>query len=143
MREYYYIAIGVLGGVIAELFGGWDTALTTLAILMGADIVTGWIVAAVFHNSKKTESGKLESRVGWKGLCRKGATFLVIMIAYRLDLMAGTTFLKDAVIIAFTANEALSVVENVGLMGVPIPKIIMEAIDVLRKKSEEGVKNGN
>ena len=138
MRDYYYVIIGVLGGVISELFGGWDAALSTLAFLMGADIITGWIVAAVFHNSKKTDSGKLESRVGWKGLCRKGATFLVVMIAYRLDLLAGTTFLKDAVIIAFTANEALSVIENVGLMGVPIPKIILDSIDVLKNKSEEG-----
>ena len=140
MRDYFYLIIGVVGGIISEFLGGWDTALNTLAFLMAADIITGWIVAAVFHNSQKTESGKLESRVGWKGLCRKGATFLVIMIAYRLDLMAGTTFLKDAVIIAFTANEALSVIENVGLMGVPIPKVIMDAIDVLKNKSEEGVK---
>ena len=72
--------IGVVGGFIASLFGGWDAALITLMIFMGIDYLTGLIVAGVFHASEKTADGTLESRAGWKGLCRKGVTLLVVLV---------------------------------------------------------------
>lgn len=128
--------IGCVGSVIASLFGGWDAALVTLLIFMGVDYVTGLIVAGVFHTSEKTENGALESRAGWKGLCRKGVTLLVVLVACRLDLMMGSNFIRDAVVIAFVANETISIIENAGLMGVPIPAVIVKAIEVLRKKAE-------
>jgi toxin secretion/phage lysis holin len=90
-------------------------------------------VAGVFKNSSKSENGGLESRAGWKGLIRKGATLAVVLIAYRLDLLLGTRYIKDAVIIAFCVNEAISLTENVGLMGVPIPETIKKAIELLKK----------
>ena len=68
--------VGVIGGAIAGLFGGWDTALQTLVIFMAVDYITGLIVAGVFHTSPKTKTGTLESRAGWKGLCRKGVSLL-------------------------------------------------------------------
>lgn len=129
--------IGVVGGFIASLFGGWDAALTTLVIFMGIDYVTGLIVAGVFHNSGKTESGALESRAGWKGLCRKGMTLLIVLIACRLDLIMNTNFVRDAVVIGYIANETISIVENAGLMGLPIPSAITKAIEVLTKKNEK------
>lgn len=128
--------MGVIGGCIASLFGGWDSALTTLIIFMGIDYVTGLIVAGVFRNSTKTESGALESRAGWKGLCRKGMTLLIVLIACRLDMVIGSNFIRDGVIIAFIANETISLVENAGLMGVPIPNVITKAIEVLKNKVE-------
>lgn len=128
--------IGCVGSVIASLFGGWDAALVTLLIFMGVDYVTGLIVAGVFHTSEKTENGTLESRAGWKGLCRKGVTLLVVLVACRLDLMMGSNFIRDAVVIAFVANETISIIENAGLMGVPIPAVIVKAIEVLKKKAE-------
>lgn len=128
--------IGCVGSVIASLFGGWDAALVTLLIFMGVDYVTGLIVAGVFHTSEKTENGALESRAGWKGLCRKGVTLLVVLVACRLDLMMGSNFIRDAVVIAFVANETISIIENAGLMGVPIPAVIVKAIGVLKKKAE-------
>ena len=124
------------GGFIASLFGGWDAALVTLIIFMGVDYLTGLIVAGVFHNSEKTETGTLESRAGWKGLCRKGVSLLVVLVACRLDLVIGSNFIRDSVVIAFIANETLSIVENAGLMGIPIPAVIARAIDVLKKKAE-------
>lgn len=124
------------GGFIASLFGGWDAALVTLIIFMGVDYLTGLIVAGVFHNSEKTETGTLESRAGWKGLCRKGVSLLVVLVACRLDLVIGSNFIRDSVVIAFIANETLSIVENAGLMGIPIPAVIAKAIDVLKKKAE-------
>lgn len=126
--------IGVIGSAIASAFGGWTTGLTTLVIFMAIDYITGLIVAGVFHKSTKTETGTLESRAGFKGLCRKGAMLLVVLVAYRLDLAVGTAYIKDAVIIAFMANEAISIIENAGLMGVPMNDTLKNAIDVLQKK---------
>lgn len=136
MKEGIFTGIGVVGGFIASLFGGWDAALVTLIIFMGVDYLTGLIVAGVFHNSEKTETGTLESRAGWKGLCRKGVSLLVVLVACRLDLVIGSNFIRDSVVIAFIANETLSIVENAGLMGIPIPAVIARAIDVLKKKTE-------
>ena len=137
MKEGLCTGIGVVGGFIASLFGGWDAALTTLLLFMGIDYASGLIVAGIFHNSKKTESGTLESRAGWKGLCRKGMTLLFVLIAHRLDLAIGVAYIRDAVIIGFMANELISIVENAGLMGLPLPEVITKAIDVLTKKATE------
>lgn len=135
--------LGAIGGAIATAFGGWTHSLTTLLIVMAADYVTGLIVAGVFKKSPKTETGGLESKAGWKGLFRKGGTLLVVLIACRLDIELGTTYIRDAVIIAFIINEVVSLVENVGLMGVPIPKPILEGIDILKKKSIINKENSN
>lgn len=137
MKNGLCTVIGTVGGFVASLFGGWDTALATLLIFMAVDYVTGLIVAGVFHKSQKTENGALESRAGWKGLCRKGTSLLVVLVAYRLDLVIGSNFVKDATIIAFIANETISIIENAGLMGAPIPDVIVKAIDVLKQKGEE------
>lgn len=134
--------IGVIGSFIASLFGGFDAALVTLLIFMGIDYMTGLIVAGVFHTSKKTKNGALESRAGWKGLCRKGVTLLVVLVACRLDLIMGSSFIRDAVVIAFVVNETISIIENAGLMGIPIPPVIVRAIEVLKKRVEsEEIKN--
>lgn len=137
MKNGLCTVIGTVGSFIASLFGGWDTALATLLIFMAVDYVTGLIVAGVFHKSQKTESGALESRAGWKGLCRKGTSLLVVLVAYRLDLVIGSNFVKDATIIAFIANETISIIENAGLMGAPIPAVIVKAIDVLKQKADD------
>lgn len=129
--------IGVVGSVIAEVFGGWDAAMITLVTLMIIDYIMGILVAAVWHNSPKSESGTLESRAGWKGLCRKGVILLIVLIAARLDILLGTSnIVRNAAIIGYSANELISIVENAGLMGVPIPSVIQKAIDVLQKKAE-------
>lgn len=136
VKEIVCTMVGILGSAIASAFGGWDTGMVTLMIFMGVDYFSGFIVAGVFKNSKKTESGALQSRVGWKGLCRKGMSLLIVLVAYRLDLMIGTNYIRDAVIIGFIANEAISITENAGLMGITLPKPIIKAIDVLTTKAE-------
>ena len=137
MKEIICIAAGILGSGIAQVSGGWDAALTTLVIFMGIDYLTGMLVAGVFHNSPKTPGGGLESRAGWKGLVRKGVGLLIVLVAARLDLLIGDqTFIRDACVIAFVVNETLSIVENAGLMGVPVPKVLMRAIEVLKAKSD-------
>ena len=136
MKSFICTALGAIGAGIAAAFGGWSAALTTLIIFMAIDYLSGLILAGVFHRSSKTESGALESKAGWKGLCRKGFTLLIVVVASRLDVMLGTTFVKDAVCIAYICNEALSILENAGLMGVPIPKAVKNAIEILKKKGE-------
>ena len=135
MKDIICTVIGMIGGFFAYLFGGWDAALITLIIAMVIDFVSGLVVAGVFHKSKKTDSGALESKAGWKGLCRKVMTLLMVLIAYRLDLAIGVDYIKNTVIIGFIANEVISIVENAGLMGLQYPDVINKAIDILTKKS--------
>lgn len=136
MKEFLETVVGIIGAAVAAFFGGWSSAMTTLLIFMGIDYITGLIVAGVFHASEKTEGGGLESRAGWKGLCRKGVTLLIILVATRIDLILGTTYFKDGTCIAFIANELLSIVENAGLMGIPMPQAITKAVEVLKNKAE-------
>jgi len=144
MRLKICSLLGVFGSTIASFFGGWSAGLGTLLFFMVVDYLSGLVVAGVFKNSQKTDSGALESRAGWKGLCRKCMTFLYVLIAYRLDLMIGTNYIRDAVIIAFLVNELISITENAGLMGVPLPDVLNKAIDVLQSKSKgkDGESNG-
>ena len=137
MKDVICAGIGAVGGWISWLLGGWDTAVVTLLIFMSIDYISGLAVAGVFHASRKTDSGALESRAGWKGLCKKAMTLLFVLVAHRLDLVIGTTYIRDAVVIAFVANELISIVENAGLMGVPMPAAIENAIDILQKKVDK------
>lgn len=137
MKNAICTSVGVVGSLVASFFGGWTASLTTLLIFMAIDYATGLIVAGVFHKSPKTETGALESKAGFKGLIRKLMILLFVLIGYRLDVAVGTTYIRDAVCIAFIVNELLSIVENAGLMGIPIPAVITEAIDILKKKKIE------
>ena len=130
-------AIGAVGSFIASIFGGWDTALATLLIFMAVDYITGLLVAGVFHASPKSKNGALESKAGFKGLIRKGLVLVVILVACRMDMLLGVNYIRDAACIAFIVNELISMVENFGLMGVPFPEPIKEAIELLQKKGEK------
>ncbi|MCM1172089.1 MAG: phage holin family protein [Clostridium sp.] len=140
MKNTICTLLGVIGSAIAGCFGGWDAGLATLLIFMGLDYVSGLVVAGVFKTSPKTATGTLESRIGWKGICRKCMTLIFVLVAHRLDLVIGTNYIRDAVVIAFIVNETISLVENAGLMGLPIPQVIKNAIEVLKTKGED--KNG-
>ena len=127
----------IFGGISAALFGGWDNALKLLVCLMAADYITGLIVAIVFKNSPKTKGGGAESLVGFKGLCRKGVILCIVLISYRLELATGIEYIREAVIYGFSANEMISLVENAGLMGIPMPVAVTKAIEILKHRSEE------
>ena len=124
--------IGAVGSAVSALFGGWNAAIGTLLIFMAVDYITGVIVAGVFHRSSKTVTGALESRAGWKGLLRKGVTLLVVLVAARLDILLKTAFVRDGVVVAYIANETLSIIENAGLMGIPVPEPVKNAIEALK-----------
>lgn len=137
MKEFYCTLVGILGGFIAYLFGGWNAALSALVIFMTIDFISGLVVAGVFKKSSKTKNGALESKAGFKGICKKIMMLLLVAIGYRLDLLIDTTYIKDSVCIAFMANELISIIENAGIMGIPIPKVITNAIDVLKGKGDK------
>lgn len=138
MKYKIFTTLALAGSALAELFGSWDMALETLLLLMAADWITGGILLpAVFGKSPKSPNGALESRAGWKGLCRKGMTLFYILIAARMDRLLGMDYIRNAVCIGFIANELLSIVENAGLMGVPLPAMIRKVIDILKENAEK------
>ncbi len=124
----------VVGAAISELFGGWDAAIMTLMLFMALDYVSGLIVAGVFQQSDKTQTGALNSAACWRGLLKKGMTLVIVLVAVRLDVVLGTSFVRDAVVIAYIVNETISIIENAGRMGLPIPDTIMKAIEQLQGK---------
>ncbi len=137
IKDIVTAGVGALGGFMSWLYGGFGDAMLVLTVFMALDYVTGLIVAGVFHKSSKTETGALESKAGWKGLCRKGMTLGIVMMAALLDRVMGTSYIRDAVIIGFIFNESLSILENAGLMGVSYPQALKNALDLLNRKGEE------
>lgn len=132
-------AMGTVGSVVVNVFfGGWTEDLMTLLIMMAIDFIMGLMIAAVWKKSGKSKTGTLNSVSAWKGLCRKGCSLAIVAVAYRLDVTLGTSYIKTGVIIAFIANEALSIVENYGIMGGPMPDVLKRAIEVLQNKSKVG-----
>jgi len=136
MKQGVLTITGAIGAFVSSIFGGWDAGLTTLVIFMVIDYLTGLIVAGVFHKSGKTENGALSSKAGLQGIAKKIMMLLMVLVAVRLDILTGTDYIRDAVIIALCGNELISIIENAGLMGVPIPQKLKEAIEVLSRKGE-------
>ena len=134
MKDEISTIAGLIGGFIATLLGGWDSALITLVTFMAIDFTTG-LIAAALGKSKHSWTGRLSSKASWYGLAKKFCTLLIIVVAVRIDILIGTTYVRDATCIGFCVNELLSIVENTSLMGVPYPDAIKKAIDVLQKKA--------
>lgn len=138
MKNAVLSVIGTIGSCIAAALGGWDEAIIALVSFMAIDYATGWILAAVFKKSSKTESGGYSSAIGVKGLIKKVMILLLVVVANLLDAQMGSNYIRDGVCIAFMANEVMSILENAGLMGLPIPKVITDALDVLHAKQNQG-----
>lgn len=130
-----------IGAFISHLVGGWTLAMHTLLFFMIADYVTGIMVAAARHNSPKTTSGGISSLIGFKGLCKKVAILLMVGIAHHVDMLVGTSFLRDGVIVGYCINELISILENVSLMGVNI-KYLDKVLDVLQSQQKEDSGSG-
>lgn len=141
VKDYICTAIGIVGAAIATAFGGWTKGMSALILFMTIDYITGLVVAGVFKKSKKSKTGALESKQSWKGLCRKGMTLVFVLIGYKMDVILGVEYIKNAVCIGFLANELISIAENAGLMGVPLPGVIKRAIEVLKEESEKTEEN--
>lgn len=137
VKNVFAVFIGLIGAVFTSLFGGWSTGLSTLVLFMAIDYISGLVVAGVFKKSPKTKTGALNSKVGWKGLSKKSMTLLFVLVAYRLDLLIGTDYIRDAVVIGYCANELLSIVENAGIMGIPMLPVMKKAIDILSAEDKK------
>lgn len=136
MKENICTAAGVIGGFFAALLGGWDSAMITLIIFMAIDFTTGLIVASM-GRSKHSKTGRLSSKAGWLELAKKFCILLMVVVAVRMDILIGTTYIRDATCIGFCVNELLSIVENTSLMGIPYPEPIRKGIEVLQNKVKE------
>lgn len=138
IKTLFITIVGGAGGMIAVLCGGWSEDLNTLMILMGIDFIMGLLIAAIWKKSGKSNNGALSSNSAWKGIVQKGVSLLVVVVAHRLDVLIGTDYIKTAVIIAFCADELISIIENLGIMGIPMPSAIVKSIDILKDKAEKG-----
>ena len=134
MKQSICTAAGVIGSVLAAAFGGWDASLMALVICMGVDYISGSMVALVFHKSNKSETGSYNSAYGLKGLCKKCLMLLFVLVAVQMDQLLGADYVRDAVCIGFCSNEVLSIVENLGLAGIPMPQAIVKSLEQLQKK---------
>lgn len=136
----YYQFLGVFSvvvGGIASALGGFDVILKFLVTLMAIDYLTGLIIAIVWKKSPKTSGGGVESHQSVKGLFRKGGMLLVVYLGVQLDLVTGTDFVRNMVIMFFIGNEGISVMENLGIMGVKYPPFIANAFEVLKERNSE------
>ena len=135
MNETKIMICTILGGIGANLsliFGEWTESMTTLAIMMGIDYIMGIMIASVFKKSEKSKNGGINSRSAWMGICKKVGTLLLVAVAYRIDVSMKTNFLKDGVCVAFITSEGISIIENARVMGLPIPEILVNALDGLK-----------
>jgi toxin secretion/phage lysis holin len=133
--------MAALGGAIAGFFGEWSTVLTVLIVAMVVDYISGMIVAAA-GKSPKTESGGLNSKIGFIGLAKKGMILLVVLTATLLDKAVGnaTSVFQTAVACFYVANEGVSILENAALIGLPVPEVILRALDDMKHKGESDKK---
>lgn len=134
MKETICTLFGLLGSALCWAFGGWDAALIALTVCMSVDYISGSIVALVFHNSRKTKSGSYNSGYGLKGLCKKCLMLLFVVVAVQADNLLGSDYLRDTVCIGFCTNEVLSITENLGLAGIPMPQAVVKALEQLQSK---------
>lgn len=138
--SYNFLIVGVsaVASFIVGELGGWDKGLKALIVFMVADYLAGIVLAGVFKGSTKTDDGGLSSKAGYKGIVRKAGMLLVVFIAVQLDnLLNLGQFTRNAIILLYCANESLSILEKLGLMGVWIPDPIKDAISALKKKGEQ------
>jgi toxin secretion/phage lysis holin len=130
--------LAVVGGAIAGIFGGWSTLMTILAVAMVLDYISGVLVAAL-GKSLKTEGGRIDSKVGFMGLAKKAFIIMIVLVATLLDRAIGgdAMVFQTATVCYYIANEGISVVENAGLMGLPVPGVIRRALEQMKDKGEQ------
>ena len=137
IKESICTSVGIVGSMIISLLGGWDVPMQALIICMIIDYLSGLAVAGIFHKSKKSENGALNSRSGLKGLCMKCMILFIIVAIVQVGKVLNVDWLRNATIIGFISNEFISIVENAGLMGMRLPKPVFKAIDILNDKEKE------
>jgi toxin secretion/phage lysis holin len=122
-------AAAVAGALSSYVFGGWSAMLGVLLALAVVDYLSGFTAAAL--------AGKLSSDIGYRGIAKKIGLFVVVAVAAQIDKALGNGHaIRDAATFWYAANEILSVIENLGRVGVPIPPVIVKAVSILKEKGE-------
>lgn len=138
MEEKYIInsILGVIGTIVSCLIGNWDNNMQILMLLIITDYITGLM--------KAYKSKELASDVGFKGLLRKVAIFFAIILAHQMDLISNTSapIFKTMSIYFYIANEGLSIIENLGMLGVPLPRFIANVLKKI-KQQNDNISNDN
>lgn len=128
MKEISSSIIALICTGCVYLLGGWDVSLICLVIAIAIDYVSGIMKAFVMK--------ELSSKIGLRGLLKKVGVLMVVMLAVIVDRVTGETgMVRNLVIYYFVANEGLSIIENLGQTGVPIPSSIKKALKALKKES--------
>ena len=133
--------LAAIGGAIASFFWGLPPIIWILLAVMTIDYITG-IICGLMGKSPNTQTGGVSSKVAFQGLLKKGLIILVVLLAALLDkaVSMGTGVAFEAVAGAtclwFIASEGFSIVENVAAMGIPVPKILLQALEIMRAKGD-------
>lgn len=138
IKNIALLIFSAVGSFVAEHLGGVDKMLTALIAFMVVDYITGLSVAFIFHKSQKTKNGGASSAVGFKGIVKKMCILLLVGLAHELDYIMGIDYIRALSILFFIGNEGLSVLENVGLMGVPYPEFLKKALEAIKDKGNKG-----
>lgn len=138
VKNLVLAGLAMVGGTLAKLFGGWDAALQVLVGLMAADYITGVLVALFWQRSNKSDTGALDSKAGFRGICKKGMILLLVWLGVMLDNATGAGVFRTMIVLFFIGNEGLSLLENIGLMGVPYPEFLRKALESMKQKGNEG-----
>lgn len=142
MGEKIWKAIAAAAGAVASFFCGLPPILWVLLAVMTLDYLTG-ILCGIMGKSQKTEHGGLSSSTAFTGLLKKLLIIAIVALAYLLDhavtLNVGVQFaaVSGATCLWFIASEGISVVENAAQMGVPIPKALKQALEVMKGHGDE------
>ena len=136
MRHSILTMVGIIFGTVGALFSHLNSIIVTLVIFMAIDFIIGIIAASVFKVSKHGELG-LDSKVCWKGVYKKAITLLICLMASYFDQLLGTVFIHNAVAVGFIVSESISIIENAGLIGIPVPAQLKEAIAILKSQTKE------
>ncbi len=117
------------GACISYLFGGWNQLLGILLAFVIIDYIAGVFASAI--------EGKLSSDIGRRGIAKKVFIFVIVAVAHLVDAALGNgNFFRDATIFFYLANETISILENSGRIGLPIPEVLQKAIEILKGKSQ-------
>ncbi|MFD1739245.1 holin family protein [Bacillus salitolerans] len=126
----FTILLSIVGSFTSFMFGGWGSLLSILTLIIILDFITGIIASGI--------EGKLSSRLGFKGIAQKVIIFALVSVAHAIDVAIGEQhMIRDATIFFYLVNETLSIIENAGRVGLPVPSFLVKAIELLKTKSNK------